>query len=89
MSVFVTHDIQLIFLHETFLHTELMTYEVMQRSHFKEIDRTDCKKGEHCGLLIVANPNYPAKITDFSLLKFCKFSIGSLVTCRSYCFMYV
>ena len=89
MSLIVAHDIQLLFLCETFLHTDIKTSEVIQGSCFKEIDRTDRNKGEHGGLLIVAKPFYPAKFTDFSILKYFKFSIGCLVTCRSSCFMYV
>ena len=89
MSLIVAHDFQLLFLCETFLHTDIITSEVIQGSCFKEIDRSDRNKGEHGGLLIVANPYYPAKFTDFSILKFSKFSIGCLVTCRSSCFMYV
>ena len=54
-----------------------------------EIDRTDPNKGEHGGLLLVANPYYPAKLTDCSILKFSKFSIYCLVTCRSSCFTHV
>ena len=46
MSLIVAHDIQLLFLCETFLHTEVMTSQVMQCSHFKEIGRTDRNKGE-------------------------------------------
>ena len=83
MSLIVAHDIQFLILCETFLHTDIKTSEVIQGSCFKESDRTDRNKGEHGGLLIVANPYYPAKVTDFSILKFSKFSIGCLVTCRS------
>ena len=72
-----------------FLHTEINTSEVIQGSCFEEIDRTDRNKGDHGGLLIVANPYYPAKFTDFSILKFSQFSVGCSVTCRSPCFMYV
>ena len=89
LSLIVAHDIQLLFLCETCLHNDIKTSEVKQGSCFKEIDRTDRNKGEHSGLLIVANTYYPAYFTDFSILKFSKFSIGCLVTCRSSCFMYV
>ena len=50
--------------------------EVIQGYYFQEIVSADRKKGEHRGLRLVAKPNYPAKITDYSILKFCKFSIG-------------
>ena len=36
MSLVVVHEIQLLFISDPFLHTEILTAEVMQGSQFRE-----------------------------------------------------